>query len=291
MNAPDFWRGLVIDTPVIRHHRDLGNIAYWPVRGPDAPTRVGFVDDILLARDLGYTRMKFRSAFAGPTILPGGLTYFIEGAQDRVVYATHVFERETVAATHCVEPMEAGLWRQGTPIRVGMLPLALRVPSLRSRRKDRADAEWGHIRRLLARSGLPAWRGALRELLAAPRVQLNLPTLLWPDTLPDQRGVVVTINSQVVGVEIAPSARQFRCWWNDFGLNESYAIDVVRLLKAPPIILATGGLSLAAYLFNATLRTYKVNAHVYDVELGGLSGQAVFMNGHLLYASLVGERL
>lgn len=42
MNAQGFWRGLAIDTSVIRHHRDLGSIAYWPVRGPDAPTRLGF---------------------------------------------------------------------------------------------------------------------------------------------------------------------------------------------------------------------------------------------------------
>lgn len=75
------------------------------------------------------------------------------------------------------------------------------------------------------------------------------------------------------------------------GVTVGVAVAKRAATMSRPCRAASGGPSLAAYLFNAVLRMHKISAYVYDVELGELSGQAVLMNGALAYASLVGERL
>jgi hypothetical protein len=289
MTPQTFWRGLSVGEPVVRRG-DGGTIAYWPLRGPDARPKVGFVDDLILEGDLGYTRLKFGSRFAGPTVLPAGYTLFMNAAQDRTVHGAHIFEEPTVVSAHCVEPGEAGLWNRSKTARPGMLPVALRVPSFRNRRRDKAGALWGSIRQLLRTSGVGRQERALRALLEAPHVRRGLPALLAPETLPDQRGVVVTLNGVVVGVEIAPGAEQFRAWWTRGGLNESYASEVARLFR-PPVLAASSGETLAGHLFSAAVRLRPARGAVYDLELGDLVGQAIFAGGSLVYASAVGERL
>ncbi|MBI3360928.1 MAG: hypothetical protein HY023_07445 [Chloroflexi bacterium] len=289
MTPSSFWRNFSIGAPAIRRG-DGGTIAYWPLRGPDAKPKVGFVDDVVLDQDMSYTRLKFRTRFTGPTVIPAGFTLFMDGAQDRTVYAAHVFDKETVVAAHCVEPGEGGLWNAKKTMRVGMLPLALRVPSFRSRHRDEAGAIWGSIRVLLQASGIRRHNGSLRALIEAPHIRSGVPGLTAPDTLPDQRGVVVTLNGAVVGVEIAPSAAQFRAWWTRGGLNESYATEVARLFK-PPALAASSGETLADHLFAAALRLRPTNGPVLDLELGGLVGQAVMLGDEVTYASAVGERL
>lgn len=290
MNPESFWHNLSIGAPAIRRG-DGGTIAYWPLRGPDARPKVGFVDAVVLDKDLGYTRLKFRTRFAGPTVIPGGFTLFMDAAQDRTVYTAHVFDKETVVAAHCVEPGEGGLWNAKKAARAGMLPLALRVPSFRSRHRDEAGAMWGSLRTLLQASGIRRHDGSLRALVEAPHIRGSLPALLAPDTLPDQRGVVVTLNGSVVGVELAPTAAQFRTWWTRGGLNESYATEVARLFT-PPALAASSGETLADHLFSAAVRlTPAKKGPVFDLELGGLVGQAVLLSDEVVYASAVGERL
>ena len=289
MNNTTFWQHLSIGKPVVRRG-DGGTLAYWPLRGPDARPKVGFVDDVMLDKDLGYTRLKFRTRCADPTVIPAGYTLFMNAAQDRTVYAAHVFDKETVVAAHCVEPGEAGRWNARKTMRAGMLPLALRVPSFRNRHRDEAGAMWGSIRRLLQSSGVRRHNGALRALREAPHIRSGIQALTAPETLPDQRGVVVTLNGSIVGVEVAPSAAQFRSWWTQGGLNASYATEVARLFR-PPVLAASSGESLADHLFAAALRLRQAKGPVYDLELGGLVGQAVVLGGEVVYASAVGERL
>jgi hypothetical protein len=269
---------------------DGGTIAYWPLCGPDARPRVGFTDDLWLGGDLSYTRLKFRSRFAGPTVIPAGYTLFMDGAQDRTVYAAHVFDREAVVAAHCVEPGEPGLWNEKKTIRFGMLPLAMRLPAYRQRRRDRADALWGSLRHLLRDSGVPRSNGSLRALLEAPHIRRGVPALLAPETAPGQRGVAVTLNGALAGLELAPSAAQFQAWWTRGGLNESYATEVARLFK-PSALAPVTGATLADHLFAAALRLRAGRGGVHDLEVGGLSGQAVFRGEALVYASAVGDHL
>jgi hypothetical protein len=289
MQPQAFWQGLEVGTPVVRRG-DGGTIAYWPLRGPDVQTRIGFTEDLILDGDLSYTRLRFRSPFAGPTVIPAGYTLFMDGAQDRTVYAAHVFDKETVVAAHCVEPGEPGLWNYKKTARAGMLPLAMRLPAYRNRRRDRADALWGSLRQLLRASGIQRSNGSLRALLEAPHIRRSVPTLLAPETLPGQRGVVVTLNGAIVGIELAPTTAQFRAWWTRGGLNESYATEVARLFK-PPALAPVTGPTLADHLFAAALRLRGARGAVYDLELGGLAGQAVFHSDRLVYASAVGDNL
>jgi hypothetical protein len=287
--ARDVWRNLSLGSPAVRRG-DGGTIAYWPLRGPDAAPKTGFVDDVILDGDLSYTRLKFRSQFAGPTVIPAGYTLFMDGAQDRTVYMAHVFDQETVVAAHCVEPGEPGLWTFKKAARAGMLPLALRLPSFRNRRRDRADAVWSSLRQLLRASGIARQDGSLRALVEAPHIKRSVPALLAPETLPDQRGVVVTLNGAIVGVELAPSAEQFRAWWTRGGLNESYATEVARLFR-PPAISAASGQTLADHLFGAAIRLRQAHGPVYDLAVGDLFGQAVILEDTLVYARAVGARL
>src|SRR5262245_65092540 len=98
MEAREFWQNFTVGSPAVRRG-DGGTIAYWPLCAPDIAPKAGFVDDVILDGDLSYTRLKFRSRFAGPTIIPAGYTLFMDGAQDRTVYVAHVFDREDRKST------------------------------------------------------------------------------------------------------------------------------------------------------------------------------------------------
>ncbi len=276
----------------------VGTVAYIPLCRPDLPASVGFVESIEPEADLAYERMRFRSTFPGLTILPGGLTVWLEGAQDRAVARAHVFSRSVVAPTFCIEPGEPGRWHRGRPWRFGMLPPGLRWHAAAARGPIRADRLWGSLRAFAQRAGVQAPPLApapsLRALMDADHVRCSMPDFRVPETLLDQRGVLVLINGRPIGLEIAPSAWQFRFWWNAGGLNEAYAVEAARWLVRLPL-LPSPGCPLEEIVARWPLRRRPQDAGessegrwaIEAVEWGPLRGEAVWVNGELAYASLV----
>ncbi len=299
MRREVFWEGLRSEHAVVCQG-SVGTVAYIPICRPDLSQPVGFVESIEPEADLAYERMRFRSTFPGLTILPGGLTMWMEGAQDRAVARTVVFNRRVVAPTFCVEPGEPGLWHSGQPWRLGMLPPNLRRQAIRARGDVRADGLWRGLREIALQAGvrtLPfAPAPALRALIRVDHIRQAMPDFRAPQTLPDQRGVLVVMNGRPIGLEIAPSARQFRFWWNMGGLNEAYALEAARWLARPPVLPSPGGRleeALARWPLRRQLRDAGRDSErvweVEEIEWGPLQGEVVWINGELAYASLVSE--
>ncbi len=262
-----------------------GNVlVYWPLLGP--PVRgVGFWGDFGLEQDLAYNRLKFKTTWAdGPCVIPQGTMLVGQGAQARTVPGAEVFYCSTTVKANCVEPGQAGFFhvKQNQPT-FTMMPVGLRVQAHRLRHQGRTQTLWPAIRQYNLESRVNA--DNVPALVDAMRSRANLMEL--PKPLPGQRGVAVTLNSVLLGVEIAPTAEQFGRWWAG-GLAQSYAVEAVR--KARPLRLGPGGIE--DILLGADLGIQRgIAGKVINLERKGLRGQAVYYGGRLAYATVLSEEV
>lgn len=260
-----------------------GNVlVFWPLLGP--PVRgVGFWGDFELEKDLAYNRLKFKTAWAdGPCVIPQGTMLVGQGAQARTVPGAEVFYCSTTVKANCVEPGQAGLFhvKRSRPT-FTMMPVGLRVQAHRLRHQGRTQTLWPAIRQYNLESRVAA--DNVPALMDTMRSRANLVDL--PRPVAGQRGVAVTLNSILLGVEVAPTEEQFRRWWAG-GLAQSYAVEAVR--KARPLRLGPG--SIEDLLLGTDLgMRHAADGKVVDVERKGLRGQAVYFGGRLAYASVLSE--
>ncbi len=260
-----------------------GNVLiFWPLLGPSV-AGVGFWGDFDLDKDLAYNRLKFKSRWAdGPCIIPQGTMLVGQGAQARTVPGANVFYASTTVKANCVEPRQAGLFdaRRRQPS-FTMMPVGMRMQAYRRRHEGRTDTLWPAIRQYnldsrVAADNIPALMDAMRGRTGRGEL---------PRPVRGQRGVAVTLNSVLLGVEVAPSEEQFGRWWAG-GLAQSYAVEAVR--KPRPLRLGPG--SIEDVLLGVDLKLRHVaDGKVVDLDAGGLHGQAVYFAGRLAYASLLGD--
>jgi hypothetical protein len=265
--------------------RISGNVlVFWPLIGPSV-SGVGFWGDFELEKDLAYNRLKFKSTRAdGPCVIPQGTMLVGQGAQARTVPGAEVFYCSTTVKANCVEPRQAGLFnlKRNRPA-FTMMPVGLRVQAHRLRHRGRTETLWPAIRQYnldsrVAADNVPAFINAMHS-------RANLMEL--PRLMPGQRGIAVTLNSVLLGVEVAPTDEHFRRWWAG-GLAESYAVEAAR--KARPLRLGAG--RIEDILLGIDLGIGRtIDGKIVDVERRDLHGQAVYFGGRLAYASLLSEEM
>ena len=283
-------REFEIGQPSIRNFQTVdaeghihGNVmVFWPLLGPPV-SGIGFWGDFELDRDLAFNRLRFRTGYAGPVVIPQGLMLMGEGAQDRAVPDATVFRTRTTVKANCLEPNQGGLFGPRRRPIFAMLPVGLRVEAHRLRRQGRTDTLWPSIRRYNIDSRIRA--NSVPALLAGIRARIT--AVDTPAVHPEQRGVAVTLNSVLLGIEIAPTSAHFARWWYE-GLAMSYAVEAAR--KARPLRLGPGRIEEVLFGTELPVRR-REDGKVVSFARQGLRGQAVHWDGHLAYATVLAEQV
>lgn len=247
---------------------ESGRLTAWPIFGQDYPG-IGFVDEVKLVHDQSYGRMGFRSSGLGGGIAPAGLMFFIPTGQDRALRESiFIPAGETVYADAvCLEPAEGGLWNPGEGMTVRVLPVSLQAALPEG---GGFGALWSDIR---ARHVSVGGDGSTVAALLEPGKYVLPKNMIDPEA----RGAMLAIDGRVVAIEIAPSRKQFREWWVEYGLSEAFAFEAQTLPQLPlPLGQLAGG-----DLDPETDGMHKITA------LDILYGWVYAVNGQIVYTSLL----
>lgn len=231
MILKDLLKGFTAHQP-----QSVGNMMVIPLTAPDSEYHdVGDVSDIDLERDTSYNSLHLRTRrSSGVTIVPNGLTYITkERAQDRAVPAAHLIKGVKQVGAFCVQSSQGGYMRgqQRESRQLRLLPQSIRFKAYQKRSSTSYSELWRNLtayNRSVNLSGdflmtyFDKFADQLNEFVAEFEV------------IPQQRGAIILINDQVVGVEIAPNEHSFEAIWEP-AIRDCYGSEALRAReKAKP---------------------------------------------------------
>lgn len=243
----------------------------WPIYGI-CPWDIGFVQEVQVVKERGFGVVVLTAEM--DTICPEGMALFMDVGQDRVTAEpcwVPAFGK-VAAKVHCIQPSESRSWR-GKAVEMKMLPASLRGKELDA---DSLSARWKMIVDKAQAVGSKA-RSVRGLLKTAPLVFSPAETSSFAFC----RGVLIQLDGNVVGLEIAPSPDQFEDWWQNFGLRESWQWEAENA-QALPVPLGVG---------SELVLSPPEEDGLAQIEVDDLRGWAYWREGMLVYASLISERL
>lgn len=221
---------------VAQQPQSVGNMTVIPLTAPDTEYHdVGNLGDVELAKDTDYSSLHLRTRRdRGVTIVPQGLTYLTkERAQDRAVPSAHLLKGTRQVGAFCVQSSQAGHMSGNRPEtrELRLLPQSLRYAAFQKRESRSYSELWQTLGKFNRDSQLGGdflatffthYAGQLDQFVAEFEV------------IPQQRGAIILINDEVVGVEIAPNQHAFGVLWEP-AIRDCYGSEALRARdKAKP---------------------------------------------------------
>lgn len=207
----EFLKGLEAREP-----QTVGNMTVIPLVAPATEYNgVGTVADVYLNRDIAYDRLQMASSAAAPTIIPSGYALITkEKAQDRAVGSKTIIPANKAQEVNafCVQSSQCGymLKENKSQQEFRMLPAPVRMVAYKHRDTRRFSALWeslGKYNKSLGVNGdfLKSFFDEHKDRLSQFVAEFEL--------VPYQRGAIILINDELVGVELSPNPLAFSAQW------------------------------------------------------------------------------
>ncbi len=221
----DFLKGLEARQP-----QTVANMTVIPLVAQSSEYNgVGTVNDVYLERDVAYDRMQFASGSNAPAIVPSGYTLITkEKAQDRAIASKEIIPSKAAREVNvfCVQSSQHGLMSKSNNHQreFRMLPATIRMVAYRHRNDRQLSALWnslGALNQSLGVSGnfINSFFDEYKDRLAQFVAEFEL--------VPFQRGAIILINDELIGVELSPNPLAFSAQWESL-IRDCYGSEAIR---------------------------------------------------------------
>lgn len=220
----EFLKGLEAREP-----QTVGNMTVIPlVAQATERNGVGTVADIYLERDLAYDRLQMATASNAPTILPAGYAMITkEKAQDRAVASKTILPAKGSKEVNafCVQSTQCGLMSSANKAQqeFRMLPATIRMVAYRHRNEKKFNALWDSL--AIYNSSLKVTGNFLSSFFNEYKSRLSQFVAEF-ELVPFQRGAIILINDELVGVEFAPNPLAFSAQWETL-IRDCYGSEAI----------------------------------------------------------------
>lgn len=229
----DLLKGLEARTP-----QSVANMCVIPLVAQDTEYhKVGTMADIYLDRDTAYNSLTLGTQSNQPTILPAGYTLITkERAQDRTVASKTLLpaKQATEVSAFCVQSSQPGHMSKGNKEmqQVRMLPATVRKAAYANRNNSSFQSLWATLGQYNSKLGL---RGDfLMTFFENFTTQLDQ-FIAEFELVPYQRGAIILINDEVIGVELSPNALAFSAQWEPL-IRDCYGSEAISRQKDHKVV-------------------------------------------------------
>lgn len=290
----------------------VGNMTLVPLVAQSEYLSVGDLRDLYLEQDSSYDTLVMATRSPDITIIPQGLVYITkERAQDRAIPSAHLVKKQKTCHAFCVQSSQAGLMQQDKTDRreLRLLPAGVRLAALHKRSAPGFNAIWDDLAAFNQKLDVPG--NFLVSFFQRYQQQLALFVAEF-EPVPLQRGAVIVINGEVVGIEIMPNSSAFLALWEPL-IRDCYGAEALLHSANVPIPVIMEDVSslddLVQAVNNLARREQKLaeslvetvlmqkerlqkeeclsNFVLYAVKTDEFEGQFVQCNGNTLYLSLL----
>lgn len=275
---------------------------------------VGDLRDIYLKKDQSYDTLVMATQSPHVTIIPQGLVFITkEQAQDRTLPSAHLVKTQKTCHAFCVQSSQGGLMqREATEQRqFRLLPAGVRLAALNKRKQEGYSAIWEDLEAFNQQLGVQG--NFLVSFFQHYQKQLAEFVAEF-EPVPFQRGAVILINGEVVGVEVMPNSSAFLALWEPL-IRDCYGAEALLHSSNAPVavpvimedveslddlVIAVNDLARREQAWAESLvevaLTQKEHLQneelegefgLYAVETSEFEGQLVQRNGETVYMSLL----
>lgn len=187
---------------------------------------IGTIRDIYLHQDRHYDNLEMGTHADYPTIMPSGYTLITkEMAQDRAVGSKTIIPPKKTMQVNafCVQSSQPGLMRDRSKQEVRMLPASVRLAAYHNRKTRSYSALWNSLGAYNQSSGVGG--NFLKSFFDKYTAQLNEFVAEF-ELVQHQRGAIIIINNEVMGVELSPNPRVWAGQWEPL-IRDCYGSEAV----------------------------------------------------------------
>lgn len=232
-SVKDLFKGVTIG-----EEQSSGGMSVYPLIGEDLSIEFASFDDIKFKGSPSYGKMLFDNASDKPFILPAGYTYMSpELTQDHSTATVQILSQgiNHINNACCIQQHQTGhIANKGEGLdKFGFLPLELRQKLIFKEEYERTTTDcsklWDDIidfqKELVENSHeahLIYFFTKYMEHLSRFNAEFEI--------VPKQRGVIVTFNHKIVGIDISPTHEYFNHIWKPL-IRDSYGSALIKIAK------------------------------------------------------------
>jgi hypothetical protein len=212
-----------------RQPQSVGNMTLIPLVGQETEyPDIGTIGDICLDRDTSYDTLHIANRSGKVAIVPGGYSIVTkETAQDRAVRSKELVAAGTSkqVSAFCVQSTQGGFMqgydKESKTIR--MLPATVKKAAYLNRNKPGFDGLWGTLQAYNTTVGVSG--NFLRSFFDKFRQQMD-EFIAEFELVPHQRGAIILINDEIIGIEISPNPTAFAAQW-ELLIRDCYGSEAI----------------------------------------------------------------
>jgi hypothetical protein len=199
-----------------------------PLVAQGEEANIGSMREVYLSRDPAYTALELGTESAYPTIVPGGYTIITqERAQDRTVPGKALIPANSVKTVNafCVQSSQPGHMRRENRNmqQFRMLPASIRLEAYRHRNESNVGQLWNDLAAYNTRLGVSG--NFLTSFFERYKQQLE-EFIAEFEIIDGQRGAIILIDNEMIGVEIAPNTVAWADQWEAL-IRDCYGSEAI----------------------------------------------------------------
>ena len=226
----DLLQGFQASSP-----QTVGNMTLVPLVAQNTEwLAVGDLRDVYLEQDQSYDTLVMATRSPHITIIPQGLVFITkERAQDRTLPSAHLVQTQKTCHAFCVQSSQGGLMQRDTTKQreFHLLPAGVRLAALNKRNQEGYSAIWEDLQAFNQKLKVPG--NFLVTFFQNYQKQLaEFVSEFEPVSF--QRGAVILINGEVVGVEVMPNSLAFLAMWEPL-IRDCYGAEALLHSSSAPV--------------------------------------------------------
>lgn len=212
-----------------RQPQSVGNMCIIPLVSQGTEREdIGTIADIYLHRDIAYDRLELSNQAKFATIVPNGFALITkERAQDRAVASKTLLAAGKTKDVNafCVQSSQSGYMSSGNREQQEsrMLPATIRLAAYNFRQERNFSALWGSLGQYNTKLGVEG--NFLASFFTKYKDQLDSFVAEF-ELVPHQRGAIIFINDEVIGVEISPNPMTWSAQWETL-IRDCYGSEAI----------------------------------------------------------------
>ena len=227
----------------IGQKQESGVMGVYPILGADCKYNLASFEDVDFEGTVSYGEMSFSNNSEFAFILPSGYAIISKQlAQDHALPQAEILAKkeknQVLKRACCVQQTQCGYLNPSKSSDMRFLPLHIRKNYLADRLKNKKSWDssfsrlWGYITSFqddLVKEGvgnLVLFFNKYMEKLSTFNAEFEY--------VEGQIGAIITINDEIVGIEIAPNAEYFKTIWNSL-IRDCYGSEIIRRIKEDSI--------------------------------------------------------
>lgn len=232
-------RNLLLDLQMAQS-QTVGNMTLVPlVTQTTEYSTIGDLRHLYLEQDQSYDTLVMATRSPYITIIPQGLVFITkERAQDRTLPSAHLVNLKKNCHAFCVQSSQAGLMQEAAieQRQFRLLPAKVRSAALAKRNQPDFSALWEDLAAFNQQLDVPG------DFLITffRRYQKQLAQFVAEfEPVPFQRGALILINDELVGVEVMPNNSAFLALWEPL-IRDCYGAEALLHSTTPakiPVLL------------------------------------------------------